>query len=66
MGKADFTMLSKEKIYRDSKTWYATLENEEGVSKNHIHFVKKNAGKKVLDFGCATGAYCLEPVISSP
>lgn len=53
-------MLNKEKIYRDTKIWYTTLKDGEGVSKNLIDFVKQYAGKKVLDFGCATGAYCLE------
>ncbi|MFX1451906.1 MAG: class I SAM-dependent methyltransferase [Promethearchaeota archaeon] len=53
-------MLNKEQIYRDTKIWYTTLKDGEGVSKNLIDFVKQYAGKKVLDFGCATGAYCLE------
>lgn len=57
---ANSPMLSKNKIYRDSRIWYATLKDGEGVSNNLVNFVKQYAGKKVLDFGCATGAYCSE------
>lgn len=57
---ASVTMLSKEKIYRDSKTWYAKLEPGRGVSNSHVNFFKRYGGKRVLDFGCATGGYCLE------
>ena len=53
-----FTELTKERIYRNSKTWYAGL----GVvfSKNLISFCQQYAGKRILDYGCATGSYCLK------
>lgn len=53
-------MLSRKEIYRDSKIWYSTLNEKEGVSKNLLNFVEQYAGKRVLDFGCATGSYCVE------
>ena len=57
---ASYTRLTKEKIYRDSKKLYVELEGEKRLSKIHIDFYKQYAGKMVLDFGCATGNYCLE------
>lgn len=54
------TKLTKENIYRDSKTWYAELGKEMRFSENHINFCQRYAGKRILDFGCATGDYCLE------
>ena len=55
----EFTELTREEIFRDSKDWYSKREKG-GVSKNLIAFCQGRAGKKVLDFGCATGDYCLE------
>ncbi len=53
------TKLTKEKIYRDSKTWYAEIG--QGIFSPHlINFCRQYAGKRILDFGCATGGYCLE------
>lgn len=54
------TALTKEKIYRDSKTWYEELKGGRLFSKNLINFCQQYAGKRILDFGCATGDYCLE------
>lgn len=54
-----FTKLIKEKIYRDSRTWYAEIG--QGIFSHHlINFCRQYAGKRILDFGCATGDYCLE------
>jgi len=54
-----FTNLTREKIYRDSKTWY--IEVEQPLFSGHVmNFCRQHAGKKILDFGCATGGYCLE------
>jgi SAM-dependent methyltransferase len=53
------TKLTKEKIYRDSKTWYAEI-GQPPFSALHINFCQRHAGKRILDFGCATGGYCLE------
>lgn len=55
----EITELTKEKIYRDSKTWYKEAK-ERIVSENLINFCKQYAGKRILDLGCATGDYCLE------
>lgn len=56
---AKFTELTKGEIYRDSKTWYKEAKGRI-VSENLINFCKQYAGKRILDFGCATGDYCLE------
>jgi len=56
---AKITKLTKEKIYRDSKRYY--LEMSHGrFSSNLIGFCQQHAGKRILDFGCATGNYCKE------
>ncbi len=53
------TKLTKEKIYRDSKRWYVEI-GRPMFSSHHINFCQQHAGKRILDFGCATGDYCLE------
>lgn len=52
--------LTREKIYRDSKKWYVEINGPRAGAKNIINFCKQHAGKRILDFGCATGNYCLE------
>lgn len=54
------TKLTREKIYRDSKTWYAKAGHPPMFSLDRINFCLRHAGKRILDFGCATGDYCLE------
>jgi SAM-dependent methyltransferase len=55
----EITKLTNEKVYRNSKICYA--EAGEGLfHRGLIDFCKQHAGKKILDFGCATGNYCLE------
>jgi len=53
------TKLTKKEIYRDTKTWYAEIGQ---VIYSHLltDFCRQHAGKRLLDFGCATGSYCLE------
>jgi ubiquinone/menaquinone biosynthesis C-methylase UbiE len=52
--------LTKETIFRDSKSWYSKSGDDPGiVSQRHIDFFKKHSGQRVLDLGCATGNYCL-------
>ncbi|MBN3038769.1 MAG: class I SAM-dependent methyltransferase [Candidatus Omnitrophica bacterium] len=53
-------MLNRETIYRDSKRYYIDIGAKKGYSSSHILFCKQHAGKRVLDFGCATGNCCLE------
>ena len=54
-----FAKLTRERIYRDSKTWYGRMD--QGIfSVRLINFCRQHAGKRILDFGCATGGYCLE------
>lgn len=53
------TKLTKEKIYRDSKSYYLEI-NQETFSDKLIDFCQQHAGKRILDFGCATGNYCLQ------
>jgi 2-polyprenyl-3-methyl-5-hydroxy-6-metoxy-1,4-benzoquinol methylase len=52
------SQLTREYIYRDTKTFYS--EAEHSISIEHLDFCKQYAGPKILDFGCATGNYCLE------
>jgi len=55
-----FTELTTEKIYRDSKSWYRELWEKGIFSKNLVNLCQQHGGKRILDFGCATGGYCLE------
>lgn len=48
--------LKKNEIFRDTKNWY--LDVEKYASPKLIDFAVLNAGKKILDLGCATGDYC--------
>lgn len=50
--------MNNEQIYRDTKDYY--LEQNVGVSSHIISFIKKNAGNRILDVGCATGHYSIE------
>lgn len=54
-----FTELTRQKIFVDAKTCYAKAEGRI-FGENHLSFCKQYAGKTILDFGCATGDYCLE------
>lgn len=53
-----FTMLTRENIFRDTKTWYNRPEGV-GASQDLLEFCRQHAGKNILDLGCATGDYCL-------
>jgi SAM-dependent methyltransferase len=44
---------------RDTKTFYLDVRPEDVVAPGHLSFVQEHAGRKILDFGCATGGYCL-------
>jgi SAM-dependent methyltransferase len=44
---------------RDTRTYYLDLSPEEAVAPGHLLFAQEHAGRSVLDFGCAIGAYCL-------
>jgi 2-polyprenyl-3-methyl-5-hydroxy-6-metoxy-1,4-benzoquinol methylase len=44
---------------RDTRTYYLDLSPEEAVAPGHLSFAQEHAGRSVLDFGCAIGAYCL-------
>jgi len=48
--------MDKKEIFRDTKNWYINEENY--ASPNLIKFAAGNAGKNILDIGCATGEYC--------
>lgn len=54
-----FTELTREKIFVDAKTQYLKTEGRV-FGKEHLNFCRQYAGKRILDFGCATGDYCLE------
>ena len=55
-----YAELTRDRIYRDSKNWYAQEDGGRGFSGNLIEFCRKHAGTRILDFGCATGEYCVE------
>ena len=48
--------MKKDIIFRDSKNLYtrAPVQPSRGI----INFTIRHAGKRILDVGCATGAYC--------
>lgn len=48
--------MDKNEVFRDTRDWY--LENKDYIWPNLIKFTMKNAGKRILDLGCATGEYC--------
>jgi SAM-dependent methyltransferase len=50
--------LTKTDIYRDSASWYATATGFS--SPTVIDYCRRKAGPRILDLGCATGAYCIE------
>lgn len=52
--------LKREDIFRDSRSWYAGMRDASMFSGHLIDFCRGHAGKKILDFGCASGNYCLE------
>ncbi|MDP3066980.1 MAG: class I SAM-dependent methyltransferase [Methanobacteriaceae archaeon] len=45
-------------IFRDTRDWY--LEKEGYASPLLLDFATQNAGKTILDLGCATGEYCIK------
>lgn len=48
----------RDGVFRDTKNLY--MNYPAGiVSRPHIRFVQKYAGREILDLGCATGNYCL-------
>lgn len=49
--------MEKNEVFRDTKNWY--LDKEKYASPKLIDFAVHNAGKKILDLGCATGDYCI-------
>lgn len=50
--------MKKNEIFRNTPEWY--LDHENYVSPLLIDFAAHNAGKVILDLGCATGEYCLQ------
>jgi SAM-dependent methyltransferase len=48
----------REKVFRDTKNHYTTFPAHV-VARQHIRFIRKYAGKSIVDLGCATGNYCL-------
>jgi ubiquinone/menaquinone biosynthesis C-methylase UbiE len=49
--------LKNNEIFRDSRNWY--LDKENFASQLLLDFAAKNAGRSILDLGCATGEYCI-------
>jgi len=48
----------RDGVFRDTRNLY-TAYPPDIVSRPHIRFVRKYAGKSILDLGCATGNYCV-------
>lgn len=45
-------------VFRDTKAFYAQMEIVR-PSATFLRFIRKNAGRQILDLGCATGGYCV-------
>lgn len=55
-----YTKINRDNIYIDVNTQYLQYAHtEQKTYYPFIDFCKKFAGKRILDFGCATGGYCL-------
>jgi 2-polyprenyl-3-methyl-5-hydroxy-6-metoxy-1,4-benzoquinol methylase len=52
-------VLRQKDVFRDSQEWYKAIPAGP-FSNGVIEFCRSKAGTKVLDLGCATGAYCIE------
>lgn len=52
--------LTRDSVYRDSKNWYRNLPRGAGYSDKLLAFCLERAGKEILDYGCATGEYCVQ------
>ncbi len=52
--------LKREDVYRNSRCLYGGMDSASMFSGHLIDFCRARAGKKILDFGCASGNYCLE------
>ncbi len=46
-------------VFRDTATFYTSVPTEVIVARQLVRFVRRNSGKKILDYGCAVGNYCL-------
>lgn len=46
-------------VFRDTATFYSSVSAEVIVARQLVRFVRRNSGKKILDYGCAVGNYCL-------
>jgi len=44
---------------RDTRKFYLDASPEAFVAPGHVSFAKERAGREILDYGCATGNYCL-------
>jgi len=44
---------------RDTRTFYLDAGSEDLVAPLHLEFAARRAGRTILDYGCATGNYCV-------
>ena len=51
--------LTRDGIYRNARRWYLRSDRDNPVSARLVDFCLRHAGKRMLDYGCATGDYCL-------
>ncbi len=49
----------KKSVFRDTTTFYNNAPQEVVVARQLARFVRRYAGKSILDYGCAIGNYCL-------
>ncbi|HAP35980.1 MAG TPA: hypothetical protein DCQ28_08585 [Bacteroidetes bacterium] len=49
----------KKSVFRDTYTFYENSSPEIIVAPQLVRFVRRNAGKSILDYGFAVGNYCL-------
>ncbi len=52
--------MSADAFHRDTKNFYAGLDPQSAYSGKLLTWCVGLAGKRVLDYGCATGAYCMQ------
>lgn len=52
--------MSTDTFHRNTKDYYARLDPQRAYSEKLISWCAGLAGTRVLDYGCATGAYCAQ------
>jgi len=51
--------MDMKSVFRDAKSFYLNNGGASPVNAGIIDFCRSRAGLKILDYGCATGSYCI-------